>query len=459
MKNSRQVKYAYTLFLVLFVVLICWYFKILVSYNYLGQDAGYYLKIAYDLSNGLSYYTSFNSVYTPLGIYLYSIPFYCNQSAGLLIFQIGIGVLYSVNALLFFILSKWINPHTKLRVFFTLLMLIMQFKLQGLHILLEPIVLFFLLLSIILLFKAKEKVELYMVSGLCVFLAFFTKQYGVFVVPSMLFYIVLSSENKKEFFKKSTFFLLGLSLPFLVLYAYYYNSFSIGELLGKLLGKTTKESPFIVTAPNYTAEGLVYKLKRVTYMFPYVGLLVLLFFKRTKNYWFLVVLFLCSLTQLYFAYYYHYFQLIIPFLILLLLAIDVKIMRKATVVVLAITTVFTVSSFLEVAKKERKQKAKATHQQEIAAELEKCLPKGEAVYLHGVSPAFYFKSKYNSPNTKSIGYVFPNGVPVTVFEAFLKKGQYMYVKQKDITVAIEEAYNIVCVLQIRKEQICLIQKK
>lgn len=459
MKNSRLIKYAYILFLVLFLVLICWYFKILVSYNYLGQDAGYYLKIAYDLSNGLSYYTSFNSVYTPLGIYLYSIPFYCNLNTELIVFQVGIGVLYTLNALLFFVLSKWVNPNIKLRVFFTLIMFIMQFKLQGLHILLEPIVLFFLLASLIMMFKAKEKRGLYIVSGACVFLAFFTKQYGLLVAPSIMIFILDVSKNKKEFIKNVSLFLLGLLFPVALLILYYNNSFSVDELVYKLLGKTNKESPFIITAPNYKWEGLVYKLKRVTYMFPFIVLLVLLVFKRTKRYWFWVMLFLSSLTQLYFAYYYHYFQLVIPFLILLLLAIDVKIMQKSAVVVCAITIVFTISSFLEVAKKDKKQKGKAIHQREIAIELEKCLPKEAEVYLHGVSPAFYFRNKYDSPNTKTIGYVFPNGLPITVFGSFLKKGQYMYVKQKEVTVELDKIYDVICVLQIRGEQICLIQKK
>ncbi len=459
MNSDRIFNNAYKVLIALLLLLIAWYVKILLSYEYLGQDAGYYLKIAYDLSNGLSYYSDFNSVYTPLGMYIYSIPFYFNQNVNLLVFQIGVGLLYVINAFLFFKVSKWVNSDTKYRLFFTLLMLLMQFKLQGLHILLEPIVLFFILCALVMMFKGKEKNIYFFYSGVFVFLAFYTKQYGLFVVPSIVFFILYSSKNRKEYCEKTLLFFIGLLLPVVVLIVCYYSCFSIKELVFKLLGKTPENSPFIITAPNYTYKGLIYKLKQVTYMFPFIPLIALAFFKRTKLVWVVLLLFLCSLTQLYFAYYYHYFQLIVPFIILLILAIDVKIMRKTSVAVLLITGVFIGASFITVIKEDKKQKDKAAYQAQTAIALSKCLPTESEVYLHGVSQAYYFKNKYGSPNTQKIGYAFPNGLPITVLNSFLKKGQFIFAKQVDVNQEVKKYYSSVCTLKIRGQQVCLLQKK
>ena len=212
-----------------FAIFACLFIAFLVItvklvYPNLGLDAGYYLKIAYDISKGLKYFSDLSSAYTPLGMYLFSIPFYFDQHISLSFIYLCFFVFEILNAFLIYQIIVMVIKNKRDSLLFASVALLSGLLLDNAYIVLEPMTLTFILFSVdfLILWSRKNYYTFLLLAGAFEFLAFFTKQYGIFALPASVIFIYLNRSSLKNAFRDWTIYLLGFTV-LLLLTSLYFN--------------------------------------------------------------------------------------------------------------------------------------------------------------------------------------------------------------------------------------------
>ena len=431
----------------------------------LGPDSGFYLKISYDLAHGLSFFNEINCSYTPLALYLNSIPFYLLEDPGLpLVFSFFL-LMYLGIAIVFYKLSFYFNPNKKVNIFFTLLLVCSLLQLEGIHILLEPYVLLFQLTALYFLFRFKSKDRAQIIVGFFVFLAFYSKQYGIFVLPAIAYFNYKESLSFRHFLRKTGLMILGMLLPVFVLVIYFCGVKGVGiiDFLNQLLGVPALKGDELITNLDYSYIGLRNSFKKLYRIFPFVlllGYFIFGFFKRKikKETIFTGILLISSLSILNFAFYLHYYQLIVIYIILCILTVHRDFTKFEYLFIALIFLFFMKSSYSEYRKTFNYKEGLYIEQKKSLKQLEPYLKKGDLVYLEGISPAYYFLAKYKSPNLKTLGYKFPSELTLRKIDNELPQGSFIVLSQEFRNNVIFKDYRIIQKLELIAGKVLILEK-
>ena len=143
--SENLLKY-FAIFASLFIAFLVITIKLV--YPDLCLDAGYYLKIAYDISKGLKYFSELSSAYTPMGIYLLTIPFYFNQHISLSFIYLYFFAFEILNAFLLYQIIVQVIKNKRDSLLFASIALLSGLLLDRAPIVLEPMTLTFILFSV-----------------------------------------------------------------------------------------------------------------------------------------------------------------------------------------------------------------------------------------------------------------------------------------------------------------------
>lgn len=424
--------YLFKLSLVLMGLIILAHLYFIFCYSTLSPDSGYYLKIASDLSSGLNFYGGINCSYTPLVLDFFSLPFYFDEN-------VSVKVLYSIHvaqylfiAIIFYKITAYFNNNSKARLFYTVLLISSLFIFEGIYILLEPLTLLFQLLAILFLMKSKENTKILVIVGILVFLSFYSKQYGAFIIPGILFFIYKSTLNLRQVIYKLILFGTGFIIPIVILSTYFWLERGLGIqiFLNQLFGLNALVGDDVVTGSGYSFRGLHMSLEHYIKFLPFIFFFIVFIPKIKKikistNSFFVLILLLSSYSVLKFAYYPHYFQFIAPYTVLLFACISNEIIKKNTLFFGALGIVFFVTNTKQTIKTYNKEKEESISQNLNTKIIGQLLKENTKVYLQGISPAHYFLNKFDSPNPKKLGYKFPEEMSPNFIVENLPKNSYI----------------------------------
>jgi hypothetical protein len=440
--SSRVLKYFTNGVSVCLSILIGAYLFISFKFLSYGPDTGFYLSYAKDLSLGKNFYTEMSTSYSPLVMWFYSLWFkYFKVESINVLFVINYFI-YFLNAFLIFKIGRFFKTNLALRILFALLFLVVIFNLDGMHILLEIYVLLFVLLVtfILLNYQGKLTPMQLVLLGLLSFLAFYCKQYGLLVIPGVVWY--LFRIHRTRFLKPVVYYSLGLMIPFIILLiinTMYYN-LPLKSFVLRLFGMNQNEN-LPTTGAGYTISGLRLTLLHYITLFPFLIMVIFVggdILRIKKVQYLIIVSFIASLS-LYFAYYPHYFQLIFPFVILLVMYVVNRHKEyQSLFLVLCMVTVVTLPTELDKIYDYKKNDAKILVVK--TEKLNSIAPPGTKVFLFGVSPRYYYACGFKAPNLKELGYAFTNNIPFKEFVPYLDEDAYVISNLKNFKQLGESGY-------------------
>ncbi|MCL3779833.1 hypothetical protein EMN47_05455 [Prolixibacteraceae bacterium JC049] len=398
-------------------------------------DSSYYLKIAHNMVNGAAFFKDIGCGYTPLGMYIYSLPLYINPELSIRFLQVFQLVIVAIHCLLFYKILAQFQLSRNQKILFTLISIVALMTHQGNRFLLEPIVLLFQLATIFFIQKwqSSEKTQYLFVAGIALFLAFFSKQYALFIAPGIAYWLFTNSKNIKYFFINSLIFSAGVITVLCItgFFNYYQHQISPIEFVQRLLGLEYLSGDEIITGANYSVKKFFRSFNRFNFEFPIFAAFIL-FRNKIKISWknenFIWILFaLGSMAQLYFAGYRHYYQLIIPYLLLAFIALirkfdtSEKQLRLLSYGFIYMILLLSVRFSVEVARRIKQDK----NQVAIVNQLDKLDLIGKPVYLHSIRPSHYFRAKLESPNLAQIGYKYPTELKPETIHRLMPVGTYI----------------------------------
>lgn len=434
-----------------------------IMYPIVSADSGYYLAIAREFYQGKTYFVDIGTIYNPLAIVTVGLPFLSDSNPNIryhILINIGIIILagFCFYKLSTFFLKKreW---NYLLTGFFVLLLLYND----GRHIILEPLSVVFQLLAFIfyLNYLKTHAVSRLFVMGVCISLAFLSKQYGLFIALPIGLSMLM---NRRALLIQMAVTTFGCLIPLVVFYISIHNSnYSIADFVQSILGKGFE-------IDNGNGTGLELDLKsRILFLLIFIATnLYLVLFPfylnralNTKHFVMIVVALFSSFMVLLFAFYQHYFIYIIPYLLLLFaLVIDqthTNLFQWKALFLIVLSVVLMTYSF---ASSFNSKKEIYQSQLDYARQLNAIVPPNSNVYLSGIMPSFYYCCQFNSIDSKKVSYAFSGYLFTSTIVKYLDKGEYL-VLSKESYKAYQKAITGLKVSkhQIDKEEIYIIQKE
>lgn len=423
------------LIIVIFIILVTYQ---VLRYPIVTSDSGYYLAIARDFYHGKSYFTDLKTPYTPLAILFYGLPFLFVEKTTYLEHQILAILINFLNCYLFYRIIRRISDDRSINIFYSLFFLVTVYYLNGTNILLEPFVLCFQFIAILLYLKNRdnEKSNSLIFCGIAVGFSFLSKQYGLFILLPLFLDMIM----RRNFFKKSLYVCAGILLPlsFMAIYMAICGE-NISQIILNLLGKGAYFDIGNGTGVNYNVKDLVLSLKNyILICLPSLLLIILILLMVKKRLGFSTSLFYLSLfpasfSILLFAYYDHYYIFIVPFtlipLLFLLNKLNYNKLKTLSVVLLACSLLIIFKNTYYF-----KNKTIEIHnqQKEFAQKLNSYIPEKSAVYFDGVSSRYYYMCNYETFDYQKLSYSFyPLFTKQTIMDAFNKKNDYLIINKSN----------------------------
>ncbi len=308
-------------------------FIINAQFREVNADAAYYLGVVESFYKGETPYKDLALSYTPLSFYLMLIPrFIAGTPISFFSYLFFLHIISFLNA---FLTSVMVYRTTQNRFYALLssfLFLIYTYYLEGVYLVLEPFVLLFGLLGLLVLLSDIIKGKHLILSGCCFAFAFLAKQYGLIFLAIGGFYLLIKSTKWKDKIKS----VILLSASFFIIIAFC-------VVLAYILGL----SPYLnkIGGQNYgirTATIFIDGWKQLIKMFPILLIFPFIIFQRNKFSKKHNILILTSLIgivlfsfQFIFNVFPHYYLLILPFVILIIiLSLDIVIKLKYKIIIL-----------------------------------------------------------------------------------------------------------------------------
>ena len=416
---------------ILNLILICNY----LIFPVLDVDTGYYLSMAREVYSGKIYFHEIAIPYNPLSILAMGIPFLFSTDPDYF-WHLLINIIIMVySSLIMYKILSYISKNACTNRFFSMFFLFLCLVLQGKYTLLEPLSVCFQLLAVLLFlkFKSNSKNSTLILVGLFIALAFLSKQYGLFIAIPIGLQLLF---DKKRILKKILFLGIGVIIPLVVFYVYLFKyNVSLSLFLKYILGQGTEMDQGNGT--SLTTSFFTYPMDFIYIMLfnLYVLIIPYLIFKYFKlldsNKYLYFILFLTSLSVLYFANYWHYYQYIVPYAIILFVFLIQKTKIKVWSMVLPLVSICFLTFYalnnlnkLDDVEKTKKQTEKVLTK----------IPEGSEVFLSGPSQVLYYTCKFKSINLKTIGFTFPSYFyPKTITEN-LNAGAYLVISAKEAEV-------------------------
>ncbi|MBR5395227.1 MAG: hypothetical protein IK144_09130 [Bacteroidaceae bacterium] len=297
----------------LLFLVCCLSFALAIFCSAENPDVYYYMGCVRLLLEGKVPFVDFHIGYTPLSFYMACLPGYIFGTGNTAVLAFETFMSFINAGLIYYLLQRNVQDKV-LCLFSTAFYLASLFFLDGMCYVLEPFIMFWGLLSLI----AVQRKSLWgvLAAGICSFLAFWTKQYGLgFLVLNML-WIVLSFRSDWLALAKHMFVLLaGFALTACCM---------VGSLLlqGVTLSNMAKFS-----GSSYEKFGMMGIVEGSGYLLlvaPFLPVAVFLIVKHFKSLLKDTFLIVCTcgilgfMLATYVRPYLHYIQLPLPFALLLI---------------------------------------------------------------------------------------------------------------------------------------------
>ena len=407
-----------------------------------GRDAGFFLRTAEDISKGFTLYKEMWCQYTPLALYTYAavqLPFSKVQDVTLF-FLTNISLIL-LNGLLLYRLLGQVTDRREVKFLGVALYCVNVFACGGFRITLEPFVTVFALIALVIV--TKKELSLYQCAlvGLLAACSFLSKQYGLAVLPPLLFCLYLRSRDGRDFCRKALAFFAAYAcaIGFFLYYFLIIRGTEFTWLVTCLSGKGAYCAGY-PPERGYFFQMMVYFFS----MHLYLILLPLAFWKWPKlrqNFLYVALLFiLCLGVSLLIRQYGHYYILLLPFLTLLSMAmLDRALYSKGpislaiillTLISVAPTIIFSVK-LVDLATRE-----KARDQQlKRARVISRAIPQGTKTVLFG-DPGHHLLCNFDSWDRRGAGHPFMcSHSPETVAIALGKAGAVIVELNEESEVA------------------------
>ncbi|RMG25804.1 MAG: phospholipid carrier-dependent glycosyltransferase, partial [Bacteroidetes bacterium] len=203
-------------------------------YALVNDDTGIYLATAERVAEGEVLYKSLYAGYTPLGIYSWALLKKLCGQATTYAHYLALNLLWLwLCALLCYLLGLRITASRRAAVAAALLVLALAYAYEGTYIVLEPFVLIFSLATLLLLHNSPARPAQLYGAGLCMGLAFLSKQYGLLMWIPAGYVVMAGFEGTRGRLQALGRLLLGFALPLGVLFGCYASCYHTGpqELL------------------------------------------------------------------------------------------------------------------------------------------------------------------------------------------------------------------------------------
>ena len=334
-------------FILSIVAIISAFFVI--SYSPINGDSAYYLSTSLLISKGAIPFKDIMMTYPPLCFYILSFIYKILGNASyetMLFFMIIIKLLCSF---IIYFISNLFGNNKSTSYFLGIIYFLSTLIYEGNSILLENFVVCFQLLAVIFIHNTNKHAYWYLLAGASMALSFLCKQYGLFILPGLLGFILLSQHSIQQKIY-NTFLLLFGFFVIIILFLLYYHfnaipfDYVIFSLNGSGYGFQSLKILIIGSINIIVRNGLF--------------LLVIPFFiyykkEKTTTFWLVFLCLVASFAPLYFVYAPHYFLLILPYIFLLKSYLINFIKKNETNPILKISLVLTISlSFIVVVLKD-----------------------------------------------------------------------------------------------------------
>lgn len=424
--NVKKLQFAVVIALIVFLSVS--YF----SYPLLGPDSGFYLATAREFYSGKVYFSEIAIAYNPLAIAILGLPFLFSESPDpRLSLLLNMIVIWMTAYVLYRILQK-IKRNRSDNLLYALCFVLGGMMLDGSHLMLEPVSVFFQLCGLFsyLQHKSSEKATTLFLAGLAFCLSFLSKQYGLFILAPVGIDILL---NKRNILRKIVVMGCGFTLPIGLFYLYLAaNGMAFPDFIRHILGVGAKLDVGNGTGINFslitylTGFGVFLLYNLYVVLIP--GLVLRL--RKSidwKNALPLTIL-PFSLLVLVSASYLHYFAYVLPYALIALVFLihktqaDPKFKSMLMLVSLFFMMGATVFSY------SRKQ-SKIDLQEETYSKLSAQIPKKSKVYLDGISPAYYYLCDFQSLRLDRLGFTFPGYFYPKTIVGLMEPHSYLVVSE------------------------------
>jgi 4-amino-4-deoxy-L-arabinose transferase-like glycosyltransferase len=293
--------------------IFCIYF--VVTCSPVNVDSAFYLCTSKLIAEGLVPFRDIQMFYTPIALYILSVPYSIMGNPGYESMLLLMILIKAAGALIIYKIVVLLWEYKQLALFISLNFFLSTLLYDGQSILLESFVVFFQLLSIYFIFKSGLNKSYFFISGVALAFAFLSKQYGVFILPALLVYVLIGKNNVRDKILQTCLLLAGFGVVIIIFIFYYYmEGVTPQQLLASLAGRNYGLKSF-----SSLIDGTLNMLYRNGLMIIFIPLMVIVNKGLLKdNRFLLIVLALAgSFSPLYFQYFGHYFLHILPFLYLL----------------------------------------------------------------------------------------------------------------------------------------------
>jgi len=437
MVNHNKWKFLIDVILYALLLLVIFLYINAIQYASIGVDAGYYLFIVNKLSEGLIPFKDFNLNYPPLSFYLMLLVKWASGS--LFSYKVALGFLFFIqfmNAVLLYKLIHFYKVNNRIAIFSAAIFLIYAYSFESVFFVLEPFVIFFGLISLLLIYK-NNTINLF-AAGAFSALGFLCKQYGLGFFALIVIYLFLRKGYYKETqLKKILFALAGFSIVVIISLLIFYLLTGGFSFLNSLSGD------------NYGHRSLTTNFKAlfsyILFTCPVIIMVPLIFKNLTAKNKIIVLLSIGGLLgfslQFYFEPYKHYYLLLLPFVVILIAQVldnmPSKWILKTVTILLLITTVYLSSKKTLGTYKEMHTWSNRGQLFDLSEFVINNVPDDATImlYLNGeynILPQLYYLTNLNPPDIQNANY------------GFELKTQYdnLIIKSDYIIIAINDYYSI-----------------
>jgi len=407
-----------TVLIIVLLLLGIFHFYNIIAYSPLNIDGGYYLSVARIFAEGGELFKDINMPYSPMGIWIYSLfyPIFQENYQGYMIIT---EITLMICCYVAYLISRRLNVSILFSFFTGIYTYIFTSSYGGSSIVLEPFCLLFGLICVFLaLYAENRKPTYYLLAGILTFFSYWSKQYGLYVLPGMIYLIYFSEHSLKR--KNLLFFnyLFGFTACLFITAIYFYlRDNNIDSLLKIMIGKNSSLIYDLdkITGVNYSIKIFTGSVIRyIVKIIPFLPIVIYGIIKYRKycnktyiNFLLLIISF--SSMTLVFASYSHYFILITPYIIILsfyVIEIMLKNISNQRITMTVLVICFLLScGFLtrRITTFKNYHQSRKKRQDNLSSRLLSYVPQNSKVFL--TEYAIWFLNKYY-PLNNDIGYAF-----------------------------------------------------
>ncbi|MBK8848313.1 MAG: glycosyltransferase family 39 protein [Bacteroidetes bacterium] len=292
-----------------------------VSLAQINPDGSYYLSYSENMFKGYRPYTDMGLDYMPFVIYIFfffKMIFNGIQYEHYLTIQI---LSYFLSGFLIYLIVLHFTLRNKIvSITAGFLFIGSIFTFDGIYIILEPYLIVFALLTVLLLIKANEKNNslLFLFAGFFSICCFFCKQYGVLIYPAVAIYFLWQYYSKVIKLKNMFTFFMGIVTASILFLAFL---FLIHRVEPSGFFYSIFKPQYVDSYPNLSINAFISFFRySVFYVFPIIMLFPFIFIEKNSKHFPQVLLVIVAAASFFSVMivrqYPHYFQLSLPFLII-----------------------------------------------------------------------------------------------------------------------------------------------